>query len=204
MIQGHHNSDGNIPAYVYRLRRNRREAGWDEEQHKIMLYDMIWAGLKPYLHPKLRPFTKANGRFDSIDELFDTAAVIETPPRNYDKQQRPSESGSGNQKGKKRPHHLSTSTPAGERSTSGAGSGTKPGSKSTLPPAPWVTRDEGQRRFDARVCLRCVVKDHKSQECPKYSPAEKPEQKSTLKLNTNEGERHVKRQRSFDTKQQKN
>jgi hypothetical protein len=104
MMQGYHNSDENIRAYANRLRRNWREAGWDEEQHKIMLYDMIWAGLKPYLHPKLRPFTKANGRFDSIDELFDTAADVETPPRNYDKQQRPTESGSGNQKGKKRPH----------------------------------------------------------------------------------------------------
>jgi hypothetical protein len=47
-----------------------------------MLYNMIWARLKSYLHPKLRPFTKANGRFDSIDELFNTAVDVETPPRN--------------------------------------------------------------------------------------------------------------------------
>jgi hypothetical protein len=167
-----------------------------------MLYDMIWAGLKPYLHPRLWPFTKANGRFDSIDEVFDTAADFGTPPQNYDKQQRPTESGSGNQKGKKRPHQLLTSTLAGERSTSGAGSGTKPGSKLTLPPAPWVTRDERQRPFDARVCLRRGVKGHQSRECPKYSPAEKPEQKSSQKLDTNEGERHVKCQRSFDSQQQ--
>jgi hypothetical protein len=191
MMQGYHNSDENIRAYANRLRRIWREAGWDEEQHKIMLYNIIWAGLKPYLHAKLRPFTKANGRFDSIDELFDTVADVETPPRNYDKQQRPTESGSGNQKGKKRPHQPSTQT--GESSTSGAGSGTKPGSKSTLPPAPWVTRDERQRRFDARVCLRCGVKGHQSRECPKYSPAEKPKQKSTQKLDTIQGERHVKR-----------
>jgi len=204
MMQGYHNSDENIRAYANQLQRNWREAGWEEEQHKIMLYDMIWAGLKPYLHPKLRPFTKANRRFDSIDELFDTVADLETPPQNYDKQQRLTESGSGNQKGKKRPHQLSTSTPAGERLTSGAGSGIKPGSKSTLPPAPWVTMDERQRRFDARVCLRCRVKGHQSRECPKYSPAEKPEQMSTPKLDTNDGERHVKRQWSFDTQQQKN
>jgi hypothetical protein len=87
MMQGYHNSDENIRAYANRLRRNWREAGWDEEQHNIMLYDMIWAGLKPYLHPNLRPLTKANGRFDSIDELFDTAADVETPPRHYEKQQ---------------------------------------------------------------------------------------------------------------------
>jgi len=164
-MQGYHNSDENIRAY--------------KEQRKIMLYDMIWAGLKPYLHRKLSPFTKANGRFNSIDELFDTAAVVETPPRTYDKQQRPTESGSANQQGKRRPHQLSTSTPAGESPTSGAGSGTKPGSKSTFPPAPWVTRDELQRPFNARVSLRCGAKGHQSRECPKYSPGEKPEQKST-------------------------
>jgi len=49
-----------------------------------MLYDIIWAGLKAYLDLKLRPFTKANRIFDSIDELFDTAADVETPPQNYD------------------------------------------------------------------------------------------------------------------------
>jgi len=49
-----------------------------------MLYDVIWAGLKPYLHPKLRPFTNASRGFDSIDELFDTTADIEAPPPNYD------------------------------------------------------------------------------------------------------------------------
>ena len=47
------------------------------------------------------------------------------------------------------------------------------------------------------------MKGHKSRECPKYSPAEKPEQKSTQRLDTNEGERHVKHQRSFDTQQHK-
>jgi hypothetical protein len=79
-----------------------------------MLYDMIWAGLKPYLHPKLRPCTKANGRFNSIGELLDTVADIESPLQKYDQQQRPTESGSGNQQGKKRPHQLLTSTPASE------------------------------------------------------------------------------------------
>jgi len=52
-----------------------------------MLYDMIRAALKAYLHPKYRPCTKAKMTFDSIDELFDTAGDVETPPRNYDKQQ---------------------------------------------------------------------------------------------------------------------
>ena len=48
---------------------------------------MIWAGLKPELHPKVRPFTNEDGMFDSIDELFDRAADVETKPQNYDKSQ---------------------------------------------------------------------------------------------------------------------
>jgi len=46
MTQGYHNSDENMRAYPNGVRRNWREAGWDEEEHKIMLYDMIWAGLQ--------------------------------------------------------------------------------------------------------------------------------------------------------------
>jgi len=65
-MQGYHNSDKNTPVYANRLLRNWREAGWDEEQHKVMLQDMIWAGLKPYLHPNSRAITKARGRFETI------------------------------------------------------------------------------------------------------------------------------------------
>jgi hypothetical protein len=52
-----------------------------------MLHHMIWAGLKPYRDPKLSPFTKVNGRFDTIDKLFGTAADMETTPRNCNKKQ---------------------------------------------------------------------------------------------------------------------
>jgi len=129
MMQGYHNPDKNVRAYANRLRRNWRESGWDEEQHKIMLYDMIWAGLKPYLWPKLRPFTKTNGRFDSIDELFDRAADVETP-RKSDKQEQSTEIGGGNQKGKKRPHQPSVSTASGGGPGSESGSGSVSGSGS--------------------------------------------------------------------------
>ena len=139
-----------------------------------MLYDMIWAGLKPYLHPKLSRFPKANGRFNSIDDLFDTGADVETPPQNHDKQQRPTESGSGNQKGKKRPHQPWTQV--GDSSTSEVCMRTKPVLKSTLPPPAWITREERHLRLEARVCLRCGVIGHQSRECPQYSPNEKPEQ----------------------------
>jgi len=52
-----------------------------------MLYDMIWARLKPNHHLKLRPFTKANGRFNSIGEHFDRAVDVDTPQWKYDNQQ---------------------------------------------------------------------------------------------------------------------
>jgi len=51
MMQGDHNSDENICAYANLLRRNRREAVWDEEQHNIILHDLIWAGVKLVLAP---------------------------------------------------------------------------------------------------------------------------------------------------------
>jgi len=162
---------------------------------------MIWAGLTPDLQQKLRPFTKANRRFVSIDELFDTAADAETLPPNYDMLQQPTEYGSGIQKGMTKPHQPATQ--AAEISSSRAGSGTKPGLKSTLPPATWVTREDRQWRLESRVSLRCGVKGHQSWECPKYTPAAKPEQKSIQNLDTNEWERHVKCQRSFDGQEQK-
>jgi len=126
MMQRYHNPDENVHPYANRLRRNWRDSGWDEEHNKIMLYDMIWAGLKPYLWPKLRHFTKTNGRFDSIDEPFDRAADVETP-RKSDRQQQSTEIGGGNQKGKKRPHQPSVSTLSGGGWGSGSGSGSGSG-----------------------------------------------------------------------------
>jgi len=51
-----------------------------------MLYDMVWAGLKANLLPTLKPFTKENGKFNSIDEVFDRAADVETEAEPYDEQ----------------------------------------------------------------------------------------------------------------------
>jgi len=48
---------------------------------------MVWEGLKAYYLPKLKPFSKANRKFNSIDELLDRAADVETEPEKYDKQQ---------------------------------------------------------------------------------------------------------------------
>jgi hypothetical protein len=46
-----------------------------------MLYGMIWSGLKEYLLPKIKPFTDESGRFNTIDELFDRAVDVESPPK---------------------------------------------------------------------------------------------------------------------------
>jgi len=85
--QGHHDPNESVRAYANQLRRNWKEAGWDEEQQKLSCYHMICAGLKPELHPTVRPITNEDGMFDSIDELFDRAADVETKPQKYDKSQ---------------------------------------------------------------------------------------------------------------------
>jgi hypothetical protein len=55
-----------------------------------MLHDSVRAGLKADLLPKLKPFTKENGKFNSIDELFDRAADVKTEPeKHHNRQQKP-------------------------------------------------------------------------------------------------------------------
>ena len=44
-----------------------------------MLPNKVLAGLKLYLWLKLGPFTKVNGKFDSLCELFGRAADVENP-----------------------------------------------------------------------------------------------------------------------------
>ena len=107
--QGHHDPDESVRAYANRLRRNWREAGWDEEQQKLSCYHMIWAGLKPELHPKVRPFTNEDGMFDSIDELFDRAADVETKPQKYDKSQQRQHGETSYKGGRKRGYRPSIS-----------------------------------------------------------------------------------------------
>jgi len=76
--KGYYNANENVRAYANRLWRNWREAEWDEVQFQQLLYNMVWAGLKADFLPKLKPFPKVKGKFNSIDELFDWAADVET------------------------------------------------------------------------------------------------------------------------------
>jgi len=197
-----HNSEENIGAYAKWLWLHWRNSGGDEVLHMIMLYDMIWAGLKPYLHPKLRPFPMANATFDSSDVLCSTIVDIKTPPQSNDNQQWRPERGRGNQNGMKRLHQTESWTRKGESTTTGAGLGPKPGSESKLPPESLVNTDNSQRRFEVGVSLRCGMNCHQFRECPKHWPTEKLKQKSTQKQDTNVWECHVNCQRSFDTQQQ--
>jgi len=100
--QGHHDPDESVRAYANQLRRNWREAGWDEEQQMLSCYHMIWAGLKPELHPNIRPFSNKDGMFDSIDELLDRAVDVETKPQKYDQSQQQRQYGETSYKGGKK------------------------------------------------------------------------------------------------------
>jgi hypothetical protein len=69
-LQGYCNANKNVRAYDNRLRWNWRDAERDEVMFQLMLYDMVMAGLKANLPPKLKPFMIASGMFNSIDVLL--------------------------------------------------------------------------------------------------------------------------------------
>jgi hypothetical protein len=56
-----------------------REAGWNAGSKDVqrVLYDMVWAGLRPGIKARIKPFAKEDGRFASIDELFKKAQDVE-------------------------------------------------------------------------------------------------------------------------------
>jgi len=208
--QGYYNANENVRAYANRLQRIWREAECDEVQFQPILYDMVWAGLKADLQPKLKPFTKANRKFNSIEELFDRAADVETEPEKYDMQQQKPQSESSRPGGKKRNFRPSISEmkdvpknpskPDKSDKLSGGGK--------DLPPSPWVNGEIYASRNANGKCRRCGD-DHKTFQCPKNS---KPNFQDGLnpgygkdKDRDDKGaNRQIKRQRSFDTQQAKN
>ena len=167
--QGYCYTDQNVPAYAYRLRRNCGEAEWDKVHFQPMLYDMIWAGLRANLLPKLKPLTKANGKFNSIDEHFDRAADVENEPEKYDKQQQKPPGESSRPGGRKHNFQPSISKTKDEpRNPSKPDKSDKPSGGKDLPTSLWVTGEVYISRIANGKYLQCGD-DHKTFQCPKYS-----------------------------------
>jgi len=68
-----------VRVYANRIPANGRAAGW-LPQDKKNLYEIAWSGLWPGLKFKFKPLTPINGRFDSIEELFERGADSEVKP----------------------------------------------------------------------------------------------------------------------------
>jgi hypothetical protein len=105
-----------------------------------MVYNMVWAGLKVHILPKLKPFIKANGKFHSIEELLDSAAVVETEAEKYDKKQQkpPGESSRpGSKKRNYRPS-ISETNDVPQNPSKPDKSDMSSGVRTDLPPSTWV------------------------------------------------------------------
>ena len=167
---------------------------------------MIWAGLKPELHPIIRPFSNEDGMFDSIDERFDRAADVETKPQKYDKSQQQRQyresSSNGGSKCRFRPSISETQDALNDAPKPDKPKPSGGGKQSDLPPAPWVSSEDYEKQMARGKCSRCAG-DHMSFKCPRYSRATFPD-KLTPWDGKEGSNRQIKRQRSFDNQQAKN
>jgi hypothetical protein len=67
-----------VRVYANRLKANWRRAAWNLITHEVVLYDMVWAGLRHTLKMKVRPWiSSGKDRFDTLDQLFDCATASE-------------------------------------------------------------------------------------------------------------------------------
>jgi hypothetical protein len=171
-----------VRDFANRIRTNWREAGWDEKDHQSILYDLAWTGLRPAIKARVKPLAEEEtGRFDSIDQLFDKASRAETkyiPPKPQQQpQQTQPNQGKGRGKRSKGQGQGQDNTPNPGPNANPANPGSTP--KSKLPPAPWVSTEEFEKRKKEGKCGRCGG-DHFYKQCPKYGysrfPA-KPEDK---------------------------
>jgi hypothetical protein len=143
IVQGASDANETVTTYSNRMRSMWREAGWNAGSKDVqrVLYDMVWAGLRPGIKARIKPFAKEDGRFASIDELFKKAQDVEIrsnrdkragttqnqPAITAEKKHANNGGNSGNNGGKdkrKRPYHDTPSTPSHNHS------------RQNLPPAP--------------------------------------------------------------------
>jgi hypothetical protein len=200
--QGHFDKNETVRAYANRLHKMWRDSNLDETKHFTPFYYQVWVGLRLELHPKIKPFTPKSGMFDTLNALFDRAADVET--KLNQEQQRPPESSrwqKGDQKRNFRPSISEPTQTKPEDSGSGSGSRSNDRRRTDLPPAPWVAAEIYGKWKAVGKCLRCGG-GHRAHKCTKYSHAHLPD-----KLHPNsgaQGDRQVKRQRSFETQKPKN
>jgi len=76
------------------------------------------------------------------------------------------------------------------------------GSRANLSAAAWLSKEVYESRKANRQCTRCSSGDHKTYLCTKYGKSNPPEQNSTN--NSGYDGKEIKRQKSSDTRQQKN
>jgi hypothetical protein len=195
IVQGASDANETVEAYSNRMRSMWREAGWNAGSTDVqrVLYDMVWAGLRPGIKARIEPFAREDGRFASIDELFKKAQDVKIRS-NCDKragttQNQPAataekgHSNNGSNNGgknhgnhgskdcRKRPYHdtpsqtCTPSTPSRIYSHNYI--------HSNLPPAPWADRERRDKHREKGLCLRCGG-DHKTFLCPKFSRADIP------------------------------
>jgi hypothetical protein len=179
IAQGALDPNETVKAYSDRMRSNWAKAGWrvELEGSQRIFYDMVWAGLRPVIKARLKPFAGENGRFGSIRELFKKAQDVEIKPNRDRRAQQPAptaEKSTSGGRDKKRPYAGRESAPAPQPS----GSRDTPSrqSRSKLPPAPWVDQRTWEKRKDRGLCMRCGDSRHKTLMCTKYSRANRPSQ----------------------------
>jgi hypothetical protein len=157
---------------------------------------MVWAGLRPGIKARIKPFAREDGRFTSINELFKKAQDVEIRS-NRDKRAgttqnltaTTAEKKHGNNVGnnsvnnsdynggdngskdkKKRPYH-DTQSPTPSRNHSRHYSHNY--SHLNLPRAPLADRETRDNRREQGLCLRCG-RGHKTFLCRKYPQADVP------------------------------
>jgi len=155
--------------------------------------------MRPGLQSRIAPLV--DGRFGSINQLFDRAAAAEFQPRpghrktggqqqQQQQQQQHRQSGESSKKGdEKRNFRPSISEPS-NYDKSGKDGGNRP----KLPPAPWASKQLHENLVASEKCTRCGG-DHITNQCPKFSRPRYPDS------NLSTGGQQIKRQQSFDPQQ---
>jgi hypothetical protein len=79
IVQGASGANETVQVYSNRMRSMWREASWNAGSTDVqrVLYDMVWAGLRPGIKARIKPFAREDGRVASIDERFKKAQDVE-------------------------------------------------------------------------------------------------------------------------------